>query len=169
MKLRKRKYNRGRYIKDDKWIFGGIERGTQNAFMMVVSKKDAETLLPIIEKEIEDETFIISDGWKTYNKIPEMGHDYNHKQINHSKNFVDPNKLEKAVHTQSIEALWSRFRLKLRTMRESSQKHLNGIISEFLHKEKYKKHFCTFLHHFFAYHDFFYSQEVNNKKKDFYQ
>ena len=44
----KRKYNRGHQV-DGQWVFGGIERGTTNAFMLVVSDRTKNTVLPIIQ------------------------------------------------------------------------------------------------------------------------
>lgn len=40
--------------------------------MEVVEKIDKENLLPIIEKEIECNIFIMSDKWKLYNLIEKL-------------------------------------------------------------------------------------------------
>ena len=45
------------------WVFGGIERGTSEAFMVEVTDRSASTLLPIIQKFIKPGTTIISDEW----------------------------------------------------------------------------------------------------------
>ena len=50
-KLGRRKYNQGRYT-EGHWVFGGVERIMGNAFLVEVEKRDAETLLPIIEEYI---------------------------------------------------------------------------------------------------------------------
>ena len=46
---KKRKYNRGR-VHNMIWVFGAVERGTRNAVLQIVSKRDRATLLPIIKK-----------------------------------------------------------------------------------------------------------------------
>ena len=84
-KFGKRKYNRGRSV-DGHWVFGGIERGTPNAF----------------QQYIRPGTTVISDEWRAYLDIPTLG--YTHQTVNHSENFVDPST---GAHTQSVEGHWS--------------------------------------------------------------
>lgn len=83
----KRKYHRGKMGKQQ-WVFGGIERETGQVFMVPVEKRDAATLVPIIQKWILPDSTIISDCWGAYNKLASLG--YKHVTVNHSKNFVDP-------------------------------------------------------------------------------
>lgn len=47
----KRTYNRGRR-RDQRWVLGGIERGTYNMFMAIVPNRCAATLLPIIQANV---------------------------------------------------------------------------------------------------------------------
>ena len=58
-------YNRGR-VTDGHWVFGGIERGTSNAFMVVVPDRTKQTLMPIIQTYIRPGTTVISDEWRAY-------------------------------------------------------------------------------------------------------
>ena len=46
-KFGKRKYNRGRVV-DGHWVFGGMERGSGDSFMVEVPRRDAATLLGFI-------------------------------------------------------------------------------------------------------------------------
>jgi len=66
-----------------------------------VEKRDANTLLPIIQNEVLKGTTIHSDQWKAYSKLPDHG--YVHETVNHSVNFIDPTS---GAHTQTIECLW---------------------------------------------------------------
>ena len=59
-----------------------------------VERRNADTLLPLIEQHILPGTTIISDCWAEYGGIER------HYTINHSQNFVDP---ETAAHTNTIE------------------------------------------------------------------
>ncbi len=53
-----------------------------------VEKRDANTLLPIIEKHVRVGTMIHSDEWRAYNRLSSLG--YEHQTVNHSENFVNP-------------------------------------------------------------------------------
>ena len=107
-KFGKRKYNRGRY-REGHWVFGGIERGTSEAFMVEVTDRSASTLLPIIKKFIKPGTTIISDEWRAYSRLTTMG--MAHQTVNHSINFVDP---VSGAHTQNIECTWSNVKQMMR-------------------------------------------------------
>ena len=77
----KRKYNRGRRV-DGQWVFGGIERGSPNAFMVVVPDRSKNTLLPIIQQYIRPGTTIMSDEWAAYHDIRTIP-GYTHMTVNH--------------------------------------------------------------------------------------
>ncbi|CAF1582719.1 unnamed protein product, partial [Didymodactylos carnosus] len=47
----KRKYNRGRAI-GNQWVFGGTDRDTGECFAVTVDRRDATTLLPIIQQYV---------------------------------------------------------------------------------------------------------------------
>jgi transposase-like protein len=69
--LVRRKYNRGRLPVDNKsgkqlWVFGGIERGTSNCFIVPVEKRDKETLLSLIEQHVLPGSTVVSDMWRGY-------------------------------------------------------------------------------------------------------
>ena len=99
-KFGKRKNNKWRIV-DGQWIFGGICRETREMFLVIVPKRDKETLLPIIKSRIRQGTTIISDGWSSYRTLKNEG--FTHLVINNSQNFVDPNT---GAHTQNIKNLW---------------------------------------------------------------
>jgi hypothetical protein len=63
----------------------------------IVEKRDRQTLLPIIEREVEIGTTIDSDQWGAYSSLKD--HRFIHQTVNHSENFVDPNT---GAHTQTI-------------------------------------------------------------------
>lgn len=78
--FRRRKYKRGR-SKQQIWIFRGILRkkddieneNKKRMFLIVVPNRDSDTLKAVIDKYVEKGTVIMSDSWKGYSKIPEMG------------------------------------------------------------------------------------------------
>ena len=64
-KFGRRKYHRGSY-QDGHWVFGGVERGTHNAFMIDIKDRSAATLLPIIQQYVLPETTVLSDKWRAF-------------------------------------------------------------------------------------------------------
>ena len=81
-------------------MFGGIERVTGNSFLVEVEKRDAATLVPLIQQCIWPGSVIFSDEWQAYSSLQSLG--YTHHTVNHSQNFVDPNT---GAHTQTVERM----------------------------------------------------------------
>lgn len=104
----KRKYNRGRRV-NNQWVFGGIDRDSRECFLVLVDRRDAATLLPVIQQYIRPGTTIYSDQWRAYNQIANDPNGYTHQKVNHSRHFVDPNT---GVHTQNIENMWMVVKMK---------------------------------------------------------
>ncbi|ESO08359.1 hypothetical protein HELRODRAFT_145703, partial [Helobdella robusta] len=73
-----------------RWVFGGIDQDTNDAFLVEVEKRDAATLLPLIQRHI----------LPAYNAIGNIG--YQHDTVNHSWTFKPPS----GVHTNNVENLW---------------------------------------------------------------
>ncbi|KAL3105682.1 hypothetical protein niasHT_021565 [Heterodera trifolii] len=106
----RRKYERGRLVTNDIWLFGGTERGhPERCFIVPVQRRNAATLLPLIEQHIEAGSIIHSDMWRAYGGIPRLPNGYQHFTVNHQQNFIDP---VTGTHTQSIESLWQKMKLK---------------------------------------------------------
>ena len=108
-KFGRRKYNRGHRI-EGAWVFGGIERTTeQKFFVKVVDNRNAETLLEAIEEHVLPGSIIHSDCWKAYSRLSSEL-DVEHRIVNHSKGFV--NKTD-GTHTNTIEAKWGALKRKI--------------------------------------------------------
>ena len=86
-----------------------------------VGSRDAPTLLPLIQRYVRPGTMIYSDGWKAYNNLPNIG--YGHKRVIHADNFVDP---VTGVHTNGLEAYWSRAKQKLKLFQPYPKHNDNG-------------------------------------------
>ena len=69
--------------------------------MEVVEKRDAETLIPLIQKWIAPGT-VISDCWKAYCSLSAEG--FRHLTVNHSLSFTDPE--DPTINTNHIECSW---------------------------------------------------------------
>lgn len=86
-KFGKRKHNRGRRV-DGKWVFRGVERGTDKCFLSVVSERSENALLVLIKKYILPGTTIISNCWKAFNCLE--NEEFVHLTVNNSIQFKDP-------------------------------------------------------------------------------
>ena len=79
----------------------------------------------------------MSDGWAAYAHIPHKpGKNYKHSVIIHKRHFVDPNNRE--IHTQNIECLWSRMKLKIKRMFGSEEEKIETYFHEFQWREMVK-------------------------------
>ncbi len=72
-------------------------------FFETVEKRDAPTLLPLIQKWVAPGSIIHTDYWKGYSRIVSLSEGYTHLTVNHSENFVDP---DTGCHIQGIESRW---------------------------------------------------------------
>ena len=141
-KFGKRKYHKGRRV-DGVWVFGGIDRRTRQCFLVTVEDRSEATLIPIIQKYIKPGTTIMSDCWKAYTKLEQLG--YKHGTVNHSVEFVNS---ATGDHTQTIESTWRSVKGSL--PRYGTQKHFyESYFAEYLFRHKYftpdSDKFLTFL------------------------
>lgn len=143
-KFYRRKYNRGRVLsaQQDGWVFGGIQRSNGDCFMVRVGDRSKNTLFPLILKYIKPGTQIISDEWKAYSKLNEIG--YKHRTVCHKRNFVAPE--NPTIHTQNIECSW-RYAKATYPERYTSESLRDGYLQEYLYRRKYKG--PNFIHQFF--------------------
>ncbi len=118
----KAKYNRGRQlVRPQIWVWGAIERGTNNVIMIPIQQRDAGSLMRLIVDVIRPGTELISDGWAAYGGINALQAQLqiHHRWVNHRYNFVDPQ--DRQVHTQSIEATWGALKRSLKHLMGTSE------------------------------------------------
>ncbi|KAG0440475.1 hypothetical protein DMUE_1721 [Dictyocoela muelleri] len=75
----------------------------------VVSSRNSDTLLPIIQRVVADGSNIHTDEWPAYNRHSELG--YNQYKITHKYNFVDPFTV---IYTQNVESFNNKLKILLR-------------------------------------------------------
>ena len=83
--------------------FGLAQRGSLAAIVeQVPSRRARADLISIIDKYCLDGTIFCSDGWKSYNELKHhlLLEDCDHFQVNHSKNYVDP---DTGAYTQTLK------------------------------------------------------------------
>jgi len=81
-------------------VFGIFERGGR-VYTEIISDAKKATLQAIIRGKVSLSSAIISDGWRGYNGLVDVGFD-KHLRINHSEAFSD-----RGIHINGIESFWS--------------------------------------------------------------
>ena len=118
---------------DGCWVLGGIDRDTKETFFQIVEDRSTETLLPILIENIHPDTTVVSDCWKSYDKLSE--HFNEHQKVNHSLNFVDPNNAK--IHTNTIESTW-------RALQNGTNHNLySSYFSIYCIKQRYLHSICS--------------------------
>ncbi|CAN7951070.1 unnamed protein product, partial [Ixodes pacificus] len=94
-------------IIEDEWstVFGFLEwwnsRQGLQAIVCEDNKRDKAELLKLIKRHVLPGTTIMTDEWKAYSSLPQLG--FQHLTVNHSLYFVDP---ATWANTQTIESTW---------------------------------------------------------------
>lgn len=99
-------------------VFGVFERDGR-VYTELIPDAKKETLLKVIRGRIDPESIVITDGWRGYNGLLEIGID-KHFRIDKSKSFSN----QYGVHINGIESFWSF------TKRRLSK--FNGVKSTFI-------------------------------------
>ena len=82
--------------------FSGASTAYGRLLHGVGPRRDAATLIPIIQHHVEPRTQIWSDEWGAYNNL--NGLEYVHETVNHTQYFVDP---ISGCHTNNTERRWA--------------------------------------------------------------
>ena len=130
----KPKHHRGRGPHTPIWVFGILDTSTSPGigYMEIVNKRDAATLLPIIQSVVQQGSIIHSDEWRAYNDIQGLG--FTHRTVNHSVNFVDG---QTGVHTQAIESYWNKHKSHIKMMRGCRRNSLHEYLQEFMWRDRF--------------------------------
>ncbi|KAI4459394.1 isxo2-like transposase domain [Holotrichia oblita] len=91
--LFRKKYNRGRETPwIHYWVVGGVSRTTCRVFGVLVQRRSAEILIPILRQHINRNSYICTDMWRAYGRVDE--HFNNHGVVNHNEMFLNPRRNE---------------------------------------------------------------------------
>ncbi|KAK9752982.1 ISXO2-like transposase domain [Popillia japonica] len=99
-----------------------------------------------LEKYILPGSIVVSDGWRAYNNLHEIGGGmYEHQVVIHEENFVDPEDTD--IHTQNVENMWLKAKGKLRRQFGTSENLFPSYLHQFIWRNKCRNMntFCAFL------------------------
>ena len=104
--------------------------------MTLVARRDAATLLPVIQQHVQPGTIVWSDEWAAYNSVQQLPPVAQHQSesVNHSIEFVNPSTV---VHTQNIESYWNRVKTKFKRMKGVHEQMLSSYFDEFMWRERH--------------------------------
>ena len=126
LKAKEYKDRGSRYKRSSKKsVFGMVERGGNIKAKVVINAR-RKTVMPLIRKNIEIGTEIMSDQYQVYRVLAEQG--YLHQTVNHKREEWVRGK----VHTNTIEGFWSQLKRSLNgTYHMVSPKYLQSYVNEF--------------------------------------
>ena len=102
--------------------------------MEIVQRRNASTLLPIINAHVAPGTVIHTDEWAAYNRISSLPNVSSHSTVNHSVTFVDP---VTGTHMQTVESYWNRCKTKLKRMKGCMAHQVPSYLDEFMWRERH--------------------------------
>ena len=122
-------YNRRRRAARDSWMFGIVscENSPARGYFQVVDRRDAATLLPIIQRCVLPGTEVHSDDWGAYRTLQLLPHVNRHRVVVHAHNFVDPP--NRRAHTGSGVA-WSQLKLGQKRRKGLRREDLQSYLDE---------------------------------------
>jgi IS1 family transposase len=111
-----RKYNRGKRVRKRGvvWVAGCVEvgpNGSSRLFCNVVLDRKAESLAAVMKPLLRTGAVFTTDSWRAYQKMIADRDDVEHRQVNHTKEFVTKD----GDHTNHIESMWRVLKKELRS------------------------------------------------------
>ena len=104
-------------------------------YMEIVQRRDAATLLPIIQAHVAPPgTIIHSDEWQAYRGVAALPSVAAHHTVNHSVTFVNS---VNGAHTQHVESYWNRTKIKIKAMKGCHSHQIPSYLDEFMWRERH--------------------------------
>ena len=141
--------NRGRRAARDTWVFGIIscQYSPVRGYFEAVERRDAATLLPIIQKCLHPGTEVHTDDWPAYRRIIGLPNVAAHRVVVHAHNFVNP---RTGVHTQEVESSWSQLKLGQKRRKGVRKEDLQIYLDERMWRQWRGENFHVIMRNFLA-------------------
>ncbi|KAG0430645.1 hypothetical protein DMUE_5643, partial [Dictyocoela muelleri] len=107
------------------------------AFIIPVLNRNSDTMSRIIYENILPSSIIITDKWREYSSAIQESTVFEHRQINHSLNFVDLEDF--SIHTQTIEGLSGLMKRFLRDKNGITKEQQSDFKIQFIWEHKIEK------------------------------
>ena len=117
-----RKGKRGRGAAGKVPVFGLLKRNG-NVFTQIVEDTKTETLLPIIRSQVQPDSIVYTDYYRSYNVLDVS--EFKHYRINHSKLFANNHN-----HINGIENFWNQAKRHLRKFNGIPKQNFNLFLKE---------------------------------------
>lgn len=106
-------------------VLGMKDRKTGTVKAQVVPNAQAETLIPLVRKAVQENSIVITDEWRAYHQL---GETFSHGRVCHSaKQYVDGH-----FHTNGIENFWSHLKRGVNGIYHwVSKEHLQSYVDEY--------------------------------------
>lgn len=117
-----RKGRRGRGAADKVIVFGLLKRRGK-VFTVIVPNAKTETLLPIIEEQVQPDSIVYTDTFRSYNALDVSA--FHHQRINHSKLFAN-----QKSHINGIENFWNQAKRHMRRFNGIQSDHFYCFLKE---------------------------------------
>ena len=127
----------GRNTKTKTAVFGVLERGGKIKAQKVKNVQ-GKTLLRIISRHVEKGAEIMTDEWKSYNRLSKK---FKHLTVNHSKGEYVKGK----CHTNTIEGFWALFKRGIvGQYHQISDRYIDKYLDEFAFRYSNRKNDMVF-------------------------
>ncbi len=110
------------------WFGLAATRGKEEFRPFKVPRRDAVTLIPIIQANVVPGSTIYSDEWAAYRQLNALG--FRHETVNRTQQFVNHLPTGEAVHTQKIENRWGQLKLKIMKCMHGTSANIDSHIAE---------------------------------------
>ena len=97
-------------------------------YIEIVPNREAATLLPIIQSNVQRGSIIHSDELASYRRVASIPGVTAHGTVNHSIEFNPTT----SVHTQHVESYWNRVKTKFKRMKGVQHHQLPSYLDEFM-------------------------------------
>lgn len=132
----KRKYHKGKKV-PERWVLGIFDTTLQRGIVRYIDRRNAATLLPIIQEYVAAGTEVWTDEWRGYSALNSLG--YRHKTVCHKRQF----KAADGTCTNQVEGYWSLLKQYCRKTNVLRSKLLPEHIDEFMWRELFCRRATT--------------------------
>ena len=112
-----------------------ISQSPALGYLQIVDRRDAATLLPIINDHVAPGPIVHSDKWGAYNQISSLPNVGSHSTVNYSMTFVNP---AAGTHTQHVESYWNHCKTKIKQMKGCAEHQIPSNLDKFMWRERHR-------------------------------